>query len=585
MMIRKYIEEYAILFSTISWLSSALLISLMIPNIYAQDFDDEFSFDEDLLITDTDAISGGASITDYIIGEFGFVNGNNESVIRSAAIYNLGLDIPFPFGRFYATYGGVESKLSITQSLRDPGFNPDNRPLERTIKTESEDVDLREAFLQINLSSFMILSTGRQRNAWGQFEIFSPAVLMLPLNANFTSLVPSKLDLLQPQDQVQLSIFPTSRIELSLYAISSLRTDPTIEVNARRWLNPTRTEGSDGNIASDANPNNSMDELSDDDFFAMLDNITMDDFLAASAVPTKKEIKFKRHADPKQSAVRLAFFPDWGTVAFTHHTGYNALNPLLKGKVLKGIGVDSTEDGIDNPPISIIASVTSNDDKTYLYYPEGTLSAFEIAVPTGKWTWRLEVAQIKSIAALDGTGGNIYLDAEDAGFTKDSVDEFLAAIGDKTRDEELHDTALFYGKRTATSAGFQYQGNIWKFDMTVLSLADFKPIGTTEERIVNAYDALQDRNVVEEEEPLEILPVIKGFRKRGDEKQHTYGFSLGAVGVSFGYGLIYSYNFTEDLSLAFSAGKIKLDSSTSNDAFYKTNIEGFTSQTSLAWRF
>ncbi len=524
------------------------VLFINISDVQAQDFAD-FEGGDDLLIS-ADEVSSGSSFTDYLIGEFGVARATAGAIERESTIYNIGVNVPFGFGKFYATYGGVESTITTTQTLAANKFNQDELPEERVIKTKTSETDLRDAFVQFNVGPYVTVSAGRLRNAWGQFELFSPALLLQPVNPNSTSLFPNKLDSIQPQDQVAVSIFPTSRIELSLYSMSSLRRDTSSEQNARNLISPYRDNYADKGRAT---------------------------------------LNFEEITDPKQSATRLAYYPDWGVMAFTNHKGYDASIPLLRTPVVFNSLFDNSDTfGADDfgylDTLGYIETVYKNDSESYFYYPEGELTAFEISVPTGKWTWRLEVAEIESVKGLDGSNGYMSLYAFDV-FTAASVTEFLDASYAPTRNEKIRGTTLYESKTTTTAAGFQYSGAEWSFDVSILIFGEAEPLTADGARLVAAYKALEAQEQDETGGSFGDFPLVNGFRKAGDEDQHTFGFTFGALAAGAGAAGIYSYNLTEDFSIGVSVGYVQTDTTASSGDTYETDNQGAGIQVSTAWRF
>ncbi len=502
----------------------ANLISL---NALAQSFNESFN-EEELLISDDDSNnSSGLDFTDYITGEFGLISGGNAGVSRRSTIYNVGVDIPWEWGRFYATYGGVEFDLKITQELRDSvknnPYEETDLPAERSIKTSTKDVDLREAFVQLNLNSNVTVEAGRQRNAWGQFELLSPATIMLPFNANFTSIVPNKLDLLYAQDQAVVKVFPTSKVEIGLYMIDGLATDSSANENALLWLKPfNRLEGGrNGKLVS-------IGENEEIDF-------------------TVKE----EYAD-NQSAFRLVFYPNWGTIGFTYHQGYNAFVPLLRTPVVTGNSNPENDDGT----VNVVASAYLDAENSYLYYAEGTNTAIEISVPVGKFTWRLETAMVESYSGVDEFGGNIYLLADNAqnGFSSGLAQAFIDEARKGNQNDPITGTALFKSRTTTSAVGFIYQGNEWTFNVSAIMLGTPEPTEERGKRMLELYKQLEAETGNDNGASFTSVPLVNGFRNRGDEDQHLYGFALGAVGVGFGVGAIYGYKITEDININTSLG-------------------------------
>ncbi|MCH9853878.1 MAG: hypothetical protein K0U45_10310 [Alphaproteobacteria bacterium] len=543
------------LFASVMFASASLISN----HAFAQTFNED-----DLLISDEgdSSSSSGLNFTDYITGEFGLISGGNAGVSRRSTIYNVGVDIPWDWGRVYATYGGVEFDLKITQELResiqnDPNQDTSDLPLERTISTNTKDVGLREAFVQLNLGSYVTFEAGRQRNPWGQFELLSPATIMLPFNANFTSIIPNKLDLLYAQNQAVVKIFPTSKVEIGLYSIDGLATDNSGDESALLWLQP----------------------------FNKLENGIQGGKLVSIGENEEIDFGYKETYEKNQSALRLVFYPDWGTIGFTYHKGYNAFVPLLRTPIAAG---DSNPER--NSVDTVVASAYIDEKNSYLYYAEGTNTALEISVPVGRFVWRLETSFVDSYSGVDQFGGNIYLIANDGenGFSSDLVNNFLTIAGDGDPNDPITGTALFKSRVNTSAFGFIYQGNEWTFNVTAIMLGTPEPTTARGKQMLALYQQLEAETANNEDgSSFGAVPLVNGFRSRGDEDQHRYGFALGAIGVGFGIGGIYGYKITEDISINTSLGFAQLNTNSNSDSAYENKNEfgGLTTQLSLTWRF
>ena len=518
-----------------------------------------FSFDEDSLLVDDADTKSGFDLSDYFIGEVGYNNAQNASAERIGAIVNLGVDAPFNNGRFYLNYGATQSTLTLNQKLdeivaQDPHVNlPDTR----TIIIENKQTVLKEGFVQHSISSFGTISVGRLRNAWGQFELYSPSAAMLPVNTTITTLLPSKLDFIYAQDQLRLSLFPTPKIELQLYAMSDLRTDPVLDASFSRWLGPV-------DIANDNFVNN--------DFNA--DNVS--------------EILFNNQGseldqDTTQSAFRLLFYPNWGTLGVTYHKGINGSEPILRAPVerVKSVVIDANAPIRAHSP-AIISNEFKDKRQSFFYYPEGTLFGLEVAIPVGAWIWRYEYAKIDSIQGL-GFNGTISI-SKNGEFTQG--DAFIDAINSETRSGLLQGTSLYHATIDVQAIGFLYEKGAWYSSVMILSRTLPAPKNASDKEIVRLYETLEAEANINDGDPITTLPLISLFRSAGDNKQHRYGLNLGAVGGSGGIALIYRYNITESLNVAVSAGQVDLSNGQNNDRYYKLEDDGgITSQFSLGWRF
>ncbi len=530
----------------------AMIVTNSPTNSHAQDF----SFDEEALLVDDADTKSSFDLREYFIGEVGYNNAQNASAERIGAIVNLGVDIPFQNGRLYLNYGATQSVLTLDQKLddvvaQDPSLS---LPVTRTIEIENRQTLLKEGFVQHSISSFGTISVGRLRNAWGQFELYSPSAAMLPVNTTITSLIPSKLDFIYAQDQLKLSIFPTPKMELQFYAMSDLRTDPVLDTSFSRWLGPVDNDD-DNFVNGDFNASNVSDVLFNNQGSELNQNTT-------------------------QSALRLLFYPNWGTLGITYHQGINGSEPILRapvGRVLSE-AIDPNAPMIARSP-EIISSEFKDKRQSFFYYPEGTLFGLEVAIPIGAWTWRYEYAKIDSIQGL-GFNGTISL-AKNGGFSQS--DAFIDAIG--ARSGLLKGTSLYHATIDVQAIGFLYEQSAWYGSVMILSRTLPEPKNASDKEIVRLYESLEQESGITDD-PITTLPLISLFRSAGDNKQHRYGINLGAVGGSGGIAIIYRYNITESLNVAFSAGQVDLSNGQNNDRYYKLKDDGgTTTQFSLGWRF
>ncbi len=500
------------------------------------EIDSELNFDTRLLSGDAlEQQDNSATISNYIFGEVGYINAVTDFARRQSSFINVGVDAPWSWGRFYANYGGVEYKLTAEQELRE-GLTPNaERPKEIHIKLNVEDNDWRETFLQLNITSGMTLTVGRQRNSWGQFELFSPAALMQPLTANIISFIPSKVDLLHAQDQIKLAIFPNSKTEIQFYDMENIRTDKASDIGVAGILTPR--------------------ELG-----AMI-----------KGRPLAMGDEQKQHT--QQKAVRLLFYPSWGTLGFTRHEGVNGLNPYLHAPV------GQSEDG------DVVASVFDNRDDSYLFYAKGKLSAIELAVPVNRLTWRFEHSIIETLDSPANTG-NIALKTEESNrFTQSKIDEFINAVNDTSRGGQLTGTPLFTATRTLTGIGVTYNGPVWTSSINAFFIGPYKPTSHAGRRINAAYDALEEESEDKRENDFGQFPLISAYRFAGDENQHRYGYALGVLGVGFGVGALYSYNVTDDFSLAGSLGYVDISGFDFDEEYEVKRSRLPTVQASIRWQF
>ena len=78
----------------------------------------------------------------------------------------------------------------------------------------------------------------------------------------------------------------------------------------------------------------------------------------------------------------------------------------------------------------MVANIFTNDEESYLYYPDAEMLAFELQADRGNFTYRIEHAQIDTTLGVDFTSNIFLFPREGNGvFTESKVDEFLNAIG------------------------------------------------------------------------------------------------------------------------------------------------------------
>ena len=213
-------------------------------------------------------------VLDYTFGVIG-ANYTFGDATRVFAGVELGFDVPFDDGRgrFYVSGEATHSSVELEFERRGDVFGQegdDESPPEIKIKTISNSVEVADAFLQYSLFDSVVLSVGRRRQVWGQFDFFSPVGLLSPVRFQSTSLDYKKSNYLVPQDNASLVWFLTERLELQAHFFLTTQIDPLLE----------------------------------------------------------EIIEMGRNDDPedhKQYALRAIYRPDWGTVGATFYRGRQGL--------------------------------------------------------------------------------------------------------------------------------------------------------------------------------------------------------------------------------------------------------------------
>ncbi len=527
---------------------------LLTPAIHAQEYDfDSPSFEPDILTNLSEPEEKEFQLSDYLFGEVGFVSAAGGFAQRQSEFIDLGVDAQWDWGRFYANYGGVSYQVKVTQELDSDLEVRADRPREIEIEVRETDRDWREAFVQFNLGSAITVTAGRQRNAWGQFELFSPATLMQPFTANLISFIPSKVDLLHAQDQVKVAIFPTSKSEIQFYDMENIRTDKVADRSEAAILTPILGE------------------------FAEQGKI----------LPLGDEQK----QNTNQKAVRLLFYPSWGVLGFTRQEGVFG-TPVLRAPVNcsnytnEDAVYDCNNSNNANDDINFISSVYDNDEETYLFFAKSTLTAVELAVSLNNVTLRAETATLKTLATPDFLG-NVQLATEsDKVFSGDNVATFFNAISDTSRNSQLHGTPLFPATITINTTGITYYAPVWTLSLDIIWFGDLTPTTQAGRDIRASYMALEEESEFPDDgRNFNFFPLISAYRSAGEDNQHYYGGALGVVGVGFGIGAVYNYRVNDDLSIGTSLGWVDISVFEQDTGYSTKDPENPTLQLGVRWQF
>ncbi|MDA8022334.1 MAG: hypothetical protein MPK05_05045, partial [Gammaproteobacteria bacterium] len=305
---------------------------------------------------------------------FGRLSGVSAPGSSTTALYQalqIGYDTAFAgeSGRFYFSGLGSNTDLDLDLVLKDSAKQERNHACgqtpvlascaelrgledERTITIAESAFDVRDAFVQFDLPGALEFTLGRRRLSWGQFDLFSPVNLALPLTPQSAEPVIDKISSLVAQDQVGLAWFPGERMEIQAFQFYGVHLDPLIE----RILELQQENG---------------DEL------YMADGMRMES-------PTKEPNDFTDH---DQSGGRILFYPGWGILGFTYLDGVDTLSfgEDLATARLVGSNCAST---IALTETCNVANIINDTD-----LPEAESFGFELAIPAGNWTWKFEYLQ------------------------------------------------------------------------------------------------------------------------------------------------------------------------------------------------
>ena len=188
----------------------------------------------------------GAGDKDGLTQGFGFarlgfdysfkVLGLNQKVYVTGGYSYRSIELGLTFEEGFDSSSGIRLGNDDDNPCQFPRDNiaqptPDSpkRECKFTIKVEDEGFELREAYGSFELYPDVVLSIGRQRPTWGQFEVFSAVNSLLPIEVQSKEFGVSNTNLRRPQDLAQLNLFLFERLELAGYVFYGTTLDPLLE--------------------------------------------------------------------------------------------------------------------------------------------------------------------------------------------------------------------------------------------------------------------------------------------------------------------------------------------------------------------
>ena len=307
--------------------------------------------------------------------------------------------------------------------LEDGGVIEALAPRERELKVTKNEADLRDAFLQYELIDDFVVYVGRRRQVWGQFDLFSPVGILLPVRFQSNAVDYKKTNYVVPQDNASISWFLGERLELQGHYFLSTQIDPLLE------------------------------EVID--------------------MESTRDVE-----DHSQYAGRLIYRPDWGTVGLTFYKGRTGLFQYSNAS-FANVGTTMAEvddEQADLPPLTAYAFEMAIPSgrwvwKTEIVYRE---SKGDLPSPSGtRITRGSNEGACRTMTGLDAFGdylcsvyyrnnGSFVIDTQElfAGFGVDArLDDWLVNFGiyllSVSEDSTVMGTDL---RERAKAAGFSDDG-------------------------------------------------------------------------------------------------------------------------------
>ena len=564
------------------FLLSLLLSLLFIVFIFglalsASVFQEAQAAEDDLIILDEDVQpqADTSPILDFFQRHFGiagggFYAGGGGAFEQGFGFGSASFDYPFTFfsrkGRVFVSggysYRQVELSLEFEEDFPNIGFDDDTALADRRLELEDPDTsdcsftpidnptddqvrntrrtcefdikvtdssaELREAFFEYEIISDVIIAVGRQRPAWGQFDVFSVTNALLPIEFQSREFGFSNSNLRYPQDAVILSYFPTERIELSGYLFLQTSLDPILEKGLRGGSYGIRQDGSCDDLAPTAN------------FIECEDDINGRGFRQVE-LPFSGDLEGE---DKLAYAARAVWRSDYFTAGFTFNQGrFSLLGIFNRLPVVERfcLGDPTTDPNHCSDDMDLVGY----NVRDRLVLGEARAFAVEIAVPINQWTIKGEFVYVQSQADI-GVRTQQRTRCSDPRSTNISVRQ--ECLRGEREDDLFRWIDAMNGGRgyvdvdgIMAQIGFDVRYDQWNFGLSVLL---FQSLLSNEAKRANEFykAAFPNNTSLLDEGDFDGIPLPTAyvFYDFGVEKQHTIGFAGGFLGVVAGVSVFYT---------------------------------------------
>ena len=251
--------------------------------------------------------------------------------------------------------------------------------------------------------------------------------------------------------------------------------------------------------------------------------------------------------EEKQFAARLMFFPAFGTIGFTYHEGYDVKWDVADFDIVKILqdGGSAYTDGDGDNFYYLHSRIGVSDQQLY---------GFEAAIPINKWTYKFEIASIKTTYSLKHNNAN-----EVFSHALNNKDVSVLPSSYNGNYELAKEYANFVYNENGGKFYFPYLQNIIAvgadadLDRWLINFAVFfiHPIffDSREKRIAEIEElAFPDDN---DGDDWPFFPMFN-IGRYNESKTSIKGVAAGVISNGVGFSLYYSRDFKEALRLSAS---------------------------------
>ena len=416
---------------------------------------------------------------------------------RNASLYT-GFDVPFAKGgRLYVAGYVRDSSIGFTQEvlptlastieLIDPDI------LQRSLRFSAFDQGVADAFIEYAVTDDIVITIGRKRVLWGQFDLFSPLNILLPLNSERPSSDVEKINVVLPQDQVALTYYVDEHMHVEAYYFYRTQIDPIL----------TRAIGASQDL---------IYELHDENF-SVLD------------LHPSKHRDIERH---NNYALRLLYYGEGGIWGLTYREGHRAY-----------YGVQGRIEVV--PPIRE-GEVTYNVLRD-IDLPKVRQWALEAAIPFGAWIVKMESVYQKSAIDLYGAS---YASRDDIlpflwGEALPTLRDYLTEVV-----EDNGGRLFFDVERVSLAMGVD--ARLSSFDINLMVSMTYTHYDDKENRLRRLSNRLSIKGL----NRFDIVPGVHVSYRFGDEDKYRVGVGWGHIGHAFGIFSYTRWRFRDNIELSLS---------------------------------
>ena len=276
------------------------------------------------------------SIREYVFLNFGAFSTPTGDSQRHLIIGSGGVDFSTDKFQVYVEGRAWKEQVELRQE-RLGGANA-SLPPTRSLKVESDEVEVNEAYVSVAPHPRLTLKAGRSKVVWGQFDVFSPVFFNLPFTTKNIGTTFSKVNYALSQNIAQVTVLPHERIEIQGYFFLKTIVDPLI----------------------------------------------------ADVVREEYDIKRDDLQDHNQYAARVLFYPDWATIGLTYLHGRSTFAVEEMQSLVRAPMTGMCPGGDNENRFSLDSDDYCLTNSPGL--PKLDMFAVEATFPVGRWIFKTEGA-------------------------------------------------------------------------------------------------------------------------------------------------------------------------------------------------